>query len=294
MVVSMIPLSAFSVFAEAAADLTATIDTGEQVTLKDTDANGYYEISNADELYAFAALVNGGNTSINGEITTDIVVNEDPVTPGMTNAREWIPIGCTKARSFKGSINGNGHCIHGLYYDKETSSSNYTLEGLGVIGCLGSGSIRYLNTEDTYFSGDSYVGGMVGYNSGGTIEQCNLYLNYDSQMMSITGKDYVGGLVGYSHSGHIEYCKSYNNVTGNNYVGGLLGYYNDSDGRIEGGGLYELKISDIPAHKLSDIYEIKVGGLTLEFGVFSYGYNAMSGTKDTLKNVVKAMYAYKG
>lgn len=236
MVVSMIPLSAFSVFAEAAADMTATIDTGEQVTLADTDANGYYEISNADELYAFAALVNGGNTSINGEITADIVVNEDPVAPGMTNAREWIPIGYTKALSYKGSINGNGHRIHGLYYDKETSGSDYTFEGLGFVGCLGSGSVRYLNTEDTYFSGESYVGGMVGYNSGGTIESCNLYLNYDRQMMSITGKDYVGGLAGYSFGGHIDRCKSYNNVTGNNYVGGLLGYYNDSDGRIEGGG----------------------------------------------------------
>ncbi len=58
------------------------------------------------------------------------------------------------------------------------------------------------------------------------------------------------------------------------------------------GNLYELKIPNIPAHKLSDMYEIKVGNLTLIYGVFSYGYDVMNGTKDTLKNVVKAMYVY--
>ncbi len=58
------------------------------------------------------------------------------------------------------------------------------------------------------------------------------------------------------------------------------------------GNLYELKIPNIPAHRLSDMYEIKVGSLTLNYGVFSYGYDVMNGTKDTLKNVVKAMYLY--
>ena len=65
---------------ETADDLTVTIDTGASVTLKDTDDNIYYEIGTADELYAFAAAVNSGRYNIYGELTADIVVNEDVLT----------------------------------------------------------------------------------------------------------------------------------------------------------------------------------------------------------------------
>ena len=44
----------------AAEDLTVTIHTGAEVTLKDTDGDGFYDIGTADELYAFAEAVNGG------------------------------------------------------------------------------------------------------------------------------------------------------------------------------------------------------------------------------------------
>ena len=43
--------------ARAANAQTVTIDTGE-VTLSDSDGDGYYEIGTADELYAFAKLCN--------------------------------------------------------------------------------------------------------------------------------------------------------------------------------------------------------------------------------------------
>lgn len=58
------------------------------------------------------------------------------------------------------------------------------------------------------------------------------------------------------------------------------------------GNLYMLKISDIPAHKLDEMYEVKVGDLILDYGVFSYGYKAMNKTNENLKNAVKALYAY--
>ena len=58
------------------------------------------------------------------------------------------------------------------------------------------------------------------------------------------------------------------------------------------GTLYELKITDISAHQLGNMYEIKVGNLTLSYGAFSYGNTAMSSTKEALKNTVKAMYTY--
>ena len=54
MIVTSVPM------AFAAEDLTDDITS---VTLKDTDNDGYYEIATADELKAFANLVNAGNTA---------------------------------------------------------------------------------------------------------------------------------------------------------------------------------------------------------------------------------------
>ena len=60
-----------------AEEITVTIDTGESVTLNDNDNDGYYDIGTADELYAFASIVNNCNTAINVELTTDITVNDN-------------------------------------------------------------------------------------------------------------------------------------------------------------------------------------------------------------------------
>ena len=103
-------LCAFSrtVSAEAtqATDLTVTIDTNESVTLKDTDSDGFYEIGTADELYAFAAAVNGGNDTINGKLTADITVNPGTFDEngGYTakngeSVREWTPLATIQTNS---------------------------------------------------------------------------------------------------------------------------------------------------------------------------------------------------
>ena len=75
MIIGLLPITA-----SAADNITVTIDIGASITLQDADSDGYYDIGTADELYAFAATVNGGNTSINGELTASITVNEDVLT----------------------------------------------------------------------------------------------------------------------------------------------------------------------------------------------------------------------
>lgn len=109
----MILLALFSIFsltvnAAAASDLPVTVDT-QTVVLKDTDADGFYEIDSVDELYAFAAAVNGGNTAINAELTANIVVNngvlnnDGSLNGDGSNFREWTPIG-TQTKPFKGNF----------------------------------------------------------------------------------------------------------------------------------------------------------------------------------------------
>lgn len=51
------------------------------------DSDGYYTIATADVLYAFAEMVNAGNTAINGRLTADIVVNEGTMIAETTGAR---------------------------------------------------------------------------------------------------------------------------------------------------------------------------------------------------------------
>ncbi|MBQ8572329.1 MAG: hypothetical protein IJ451_02545 [Ruminococcus sp.] len=58
------------------------------------------------------------------------------------------------------------------------------------------------------------------------------------------------------------------------------------------GSYYEVKVSDILANNLNNEVVVTVGGFTLNYNAFSYGYLVMQGTDTELKNVVKALYAY--
>ena len=78
--------------------------------------NGCYQISNAEELYGFAAIVNGTHgftkdKSACGKLTEDIVVNGDfDNIESEDEVVTWNPID-----SFAGTFDGNGHTISGLY-----------------------------------------------------------------------------------------------------------------------------------------------------------------------------------
>ena len=68
-------------------------------------------------------------------------------------------------------------------------------------------------------SGDWNVGGVVGYNNGGTVTGCIF-----SGSGSVSGGWYVGGVVGYNSSGTVENCYNTGSVKGSgNRVGGVVG-----------------------------------------------------------------------
>jgi len=205
----------FVMTASAADTQTVTIDTDEEVTLSDNDSNGYYEISTADELYAFMELVNAGNDSANAELTADIVVNESlEGTP-----REWFPIGYCYDRDgdgsaediyYTGTFDGNDHTISGLYFNNSEQ---------GCVGLFGQikGEIKNVGVINSSFSGREYVGGVCGSNqSNGTIKNC--YNTGD-----ISGDSNVGGVCGIN-CGTITNCYSRGTVSGSGNVGGVCGW----------------------------------------------------------------------
>ena len=224
-------LGAFSMTASAAAaeDISVTIDTGASITLKDTDGDGYYDIGTADELYAFAAAVNGGNSTINGELTANIVVNENVLNEDGTlngdgsNFRVWIPIAYSHDYGgevgfqdlyFKGTFDGNGKTISGLYLDNSEQGC------VGLFGQINSGAtVKNVGVIDSYFYCKQTVGGVVGYiGSNSTVMS-----SYNSG--TIIGTDYIGGIVGWNSGGSITNCYNMGSVSGSKkYVGGVVGY----------------------------------------------------------------------
>ena len=108
---------------------------------------------------------------------------------------------------FAGVFDGNSHII-----------SNLNIEGAdycGLFGVIGSdGTVANLGLENIEVTGEDYVGGLCGENSG-SISGC-----YASG--TITGDDHIGGLCGIN-SGSIGGCYASGTITGDDHIGGLCG-----------------------------------------------------------------------
>ena len=165
-----------------------------------------FQISNADDLYCFAAWVNGTYTPAEGETAVThldacaVLTNDITVNTGVLNAngtlvsdvrgfREWTPIGRADF-SYNGIFNGQGHTISGLYFNN--SRRNY----VGFFGYTGRYSkISNVGIVDSYFCGSNYVGGVCGHHSYGEISNC-----YSAGAVSGTN-NVVGGVCGSNFSG---------------------------------------------------------------------------------------------
>ena len=201
---------------------------------------GFYLISTADELRLFASMVNSGQTSINGRLTADIVLNDTTNwktwNESTTGLNTWTPIGNSWENPFTGTLDGDGHSVSGIYI-------NSTADDQGLVGVLGEGgTLQDLGVKASYIKGTSSVGGLCGRNDG-TVTNCyntgNVTgtgdyagglcgTNYGTvtncyNTGSVTGSDAVGGLCG-RNDGTVTNCYNNGNITGSNYVGGLCGW----------------------------------------------------------------------
>lgn len=193
-----------------------TTETGWSLAI---NANGEYEISTAEELAGLALLVNNGN-SFEGhriKLTADIILNEnvlneeDSLSSDSTNFKKWTPIGNSRSslNKFRGTFDGAGHTITGMYIN------NTTAYEMGLIGYLDTeASIKNIYIKDSYVNGSSSIGGICG-ESAGTIENCT----YEGILIA---NGTVGGICG-SNSGTIKECNSKGVISAKQYVGGISG-----------------------------------------------------------------------
>ena len=180
-----------------------------------------YEIKTADELENFRDLVNGedgqtADTDAHAKLMNNIDL-KDVCGSELNGGTSWTPIG-SDSRRYTGTFDGNGHTISGLYI-KNTTSDYYQ----GLFGYVDQGgTVQNLSVSGTVNS--SYVGGVVGLNSG-NVENCYNTGTVTGTVSASGNSSVVGGVVGYNN-GSVTNCYNTGTVTGtvsSDYVGGVVG-----------------------------------------------------------------------
>ena len=157
-----------------------------------------YEIKTIDQLKTFRDLVNGPSGQVKDSDAHAKLMNDIDLEGNEKN--QWTPIGNSIDNSYEGTFNGDGNTISGLYIVA-------TANNQGLFGCLDQGgtvkdlSVSGSVTGVTGVTGtDDYVGGVVGRNFGGTVENC-----YNTGTVSGSG-GHVDGVVGYNSGGSVTNC----------------------------------------------------------------------------------------
>jgi len=154
------------------------------------------------------------------------------------------PVG-SGSNEFKGIFDGREHTITNAIID--LPGSYYT----GLFGKIGNNAnILNLNVVNCYVVGETFIGGLVGSNTYGTVINCsstgtiigkgavggligqNRYgtvINIYSECNVDSDSGSAGGLIGWNDKGAVYTCYSTGVVSGNLRVGGLIG---DSGGTV--------------------------------------------------------------
>ena len=181
-----------------------------------------YQISTADELFWFASLVNGTLEGVEQNTAACAVLTADIDLSGQT----WTPIGTSTSNYFKGTFDGGGHTISNLTINTDASY-------VGLFGATSGATLKNVTLDEPQVQnsagGTSNTGALVGYMVGnGTVEYCAV----TNGSVSSAGQ-YVGGLIGYILGGTVQYCynletevdSSYSPKTYVNGVAGRTGNY---------------------------------------------------------------------
>jgi len=221
-----------------------------------TNANGVYNVKEADELRVNGFTASYGDVDLNtvasneGTSVPSILMNGDGSSSSPYEIRtasdlqamqEDLSANYTVVNDIDASgtvnwNNGQGFDPVGTYDVEQANSEfkgsfdgqNHTISNLSInrlddddVGLFGAidagGEVKNVGVINVNINGESYVGGLVGSNNNGNISN-----SYSTG--NVTGEsDYVGGLVG-ANEGNISNSYSTGNVTGKSEVGGLVGY----------------------------------------------------------------------
>ena len=247
-------------------DFGTALDTDYAWTTADFNSLGgsEYEIASKIDLRHLALLVNKAKNPCTGltfQQTQDITCDNT-----------YIPIGYHVSNSdeatFRGTYDGQSHTVSGITVSR-TGDTNAD----GHVGLFGYiryysasdyGTVRNVVLASSTFTGCDRVGGIVGYNYGGTVQNCRVESSvtinaghndakyhggivgensstnakvigcYSAAVVSVNGKNSsrnFGGIVGYNIYGTVKDCLyAGTTVDADLHKGAIIGYDDDNDG----------------------------------------------------------------
>lgn len=245
-----------------------------------------YEISTAEELETFLKSEDDfeGVTVI---LKNDIVVNDGifsldenntPLYNGVDfKKKNDVPYSLTGKDVFKGTFDGQGHTLSGLYlgYGLFEECIDATVKNLNITNSLVEMTSYYCGAvcgtadnsifENCYVDafviadGDVDAGGMIGEAINCTITACR-------NENSVISSSCAGGLIGYAEGCEISYCYNKGNVYAKKVAGGI------ADCLLDCNVTYCYNVGDIEA--VTTEYRGHAGGLAGEIEI-SEGYKIM-------------------
>jgi len=220
-------------------------------------SNGYYSMVGKTIILANNinlddkdwVVIGGPTTKLKYKRYKPIYSEENPNGPPIRWEEEIVII---DVGPFKGTFDGNVRTISGVKIN--SPSKDYQ----GVFGYINEGAtIKNLKVEisNDGIKGKDNVGGLVGYVSDGTIDNCRI-----SGSGTVDGFSIVGGLVG-NNIGNGKVINSYAdvNVEGYNVIGGLVGNNvgsskisnNRADGNVTGRTINDAAIGGLLGYNYS-------------------------------------------
>ncbi len=193
--------------------------------------------------------------------------------------------------TFKGTFDGNGHMIINLHWTKVSEETQVTYDGnrktydthfAGLFAILDHGTVKNVRLPGVNlcfenYEGDCFLGGIAGYATESTIENCEIS---GTIRLDVTGKMFgVGGIIGYGNA-VVCNCKAVVTLVNTDldaankdeeFLGGVCGAgYPDIDG-------CEIEISGF----LSDHGYVHSGGLVGMYIVYPKAFKRDGFIKNT-------------
>ncbi|MBR4768465.1 MAG: hypothetical protein IK088_05765, partial [Lachnospiraceae bacterium] len=253
------------VFANEVSSYPETID----VSWYDSNEEAFV-LEDAADLMGLAKLVNGGETFEGKTVTLlgDIEFNTGSAADWAEEAPEnaWTPIGKT-GYPFKGTFDGQGHTISGLYAsgadrvglfgltvgaavkDLKITNSYFASSGqwIGSFVAQGSGTLINLYSDAILTTSGAMIGGIVGANDDANKQDLKLVSCWFDGKIACTHSSgtnsgaFMGGLIGHLGvgknkinnclvTGSIDVSSFVPSETGNMKTGGFIGVQNAEDG----------------------------------------------------------------
>ena len=198
-----------------------------------------YIITTPEGLNLLASEVNNGNNysgkffKLGNDITYTHTTDWDDATSTENN---YVAIGKTGASYyFGGTFDGCGHTVSGIRIYKGGEHDQ------GLFGMVGGGEVKNATLTDARITGMINVGGIVGSNYGGTVENC-IVTNNVTIHAAVKDADFHGGIVGFNSSrvnSKAIGCISSAQLTASDglsecdYWGGIAGWNNGENSEVK-------------------------------------------------------------